>query len=422
MRPMTTTGLELAPFRGVRYAPERVSDLGAVTSPPYDVVEPDGLAALEAADQHNVVRLILPREDDCGAEGRYTHAADLLHRWIGDGTLVTEAAPALYVYEQRRDDTVYRGLLGALGLRRPEERIVLPHEDTMPGPVTDRLGLMRAAGANLEPILLTYQGGGRASEVVDEVVDGGEPLLRAQGADATHRIWRLGDPTLLAAVADDLRPRQALIADGHHRYAAYLRLQGERRASDGPGPWDRGLALLVDAAAHPLQLRAIHRVVRGRSASELAAALPERDWRVVRASEAAATADLLAAVEGLGPRRNGFVVTDAASSWLVERLSAPGRGEPAQGPTRLDTVVLHEELLPGRWEVRDQDSQVEYHHDADAARAAAVGADGAALLLKATTVEAVLAAAAAGHRMPRKSTSFGPKPVTGLLLRTFAAG
>jgi hypothetical protein len=34
----------------------------------------------------------------------------------------------------------------------------------------------------------------------------------------------------------------------------------------------------------------------------------------------------------------------------------------------------------------------------------------------------VYAIAAQGERVPRKSTSFGPKPRTGLVVRTFAEG
>ena len=60
------------------------------------------------------------------------------------------------------------------------------------------------------------------------------------------------DPAEHAAIAADLAARQALIADGHHRYAAYLELQARRRAAGaGPGPWDYGLALLVDSATYP---------------------------------------------------------------------------------------------------------------------------------------------------------------------------
>ena len=79
-----------------------------------------------------------------------------------------------------------------------------------------------------------------------------------------QRVWAVVDPALHERIARDLAPRQALIADGHHRWATYRRLQAERHAAgDGPGPWDRGLAMLVDSRTSPLRVAAIHRVVDG---------------------------------------------------------------------------------------------------------------------------------------------------------------
>ena len=80
------TGLVLTPFRAVRYtsaagAPARLADL---VSPPYDVIGEAEAAALEAADPHNVVRLILPRDEDAGPEGRYEHAARALRGWVSE--------------------------------------------------------------------------------------------------------------------------------------------------------------------------------------------------------------------------------------------------------------------------------------------------------------------------------------------------
>jgi uncharacterized protein (DUF1015 family) len=45
---------------------------------------------------------------------------------------------------------------------------------------------------------------------------------------------------------------------------------------------------------------------------------------------------------------------------------------------------------------------------------------GVAVLLNPTPFDTVLAVAAAGERMPQKSTLFAPKPRTGLVLRTYA--
>jgi uncharacterized protein (DUF1015 family) len=63
------------------------------------------------------------------------------------------------------------------------------------------------------------------------------------------------------------------------------------------------------------------------------------------------------------------------------------------------------------------------HHDADRAIAQADAAPGGTAVignpLRAADVYAV---AGGGERLPRKSTSFAPKPRTGLVLRSFAAG
>src|SRR5881409_190425 len=96
-------GLELTPFRGLRYDPDRVGSLAAVTSPPYDVVvRPDGLHHLESADPHNIVRLILPQA--VSPDTRNALAADTLRRWLSEGILAPDEIPALYVYEQRDGD------------------------------------------------------------------------------------------------------------------------------------------------------------------------------------------------------------------------------------------------------------------------------------------------------------------------------
>src|SRR5579875_2578568 len=151
--------LELAPLRGVRYVPGRVSALAEVTSPPYDVIAPGGESQLMAADPHNVVRLILPRRSPGHAGSPYREAAELLRQWLAEGILAADPAPALYVYEQAAGgEVVQRGLIGALRLSPPGDGVVLPHEEVAPGPVAGRLALMEATEANLEPIFLLYDG------------------------------------------------------------------------------------------------------------------------------------------------------------------------------------------------------------------------------------------------------------------------
>ena len=47
---------------------------------------------------------------------------------------------------------------------------------------------------------------------------------------------------------------------------------------------------------------------------------------------------------------------------------------------------------------------------------------GTAVICPPMSTADVYAVAAQGERVPRKSTSFGPKPRTGLVIRTFAQG
>ena len=210
-----------------------------------------------AADPHNVVRLILPRPVPGRPGEEYHHAAESLGQWQDEHILVHRPrARAVRVRAVRSGDErpgwVQRGLIGAIRLVPPEAGIVLPHEDVAPGPVAGRLALMEATQANLEPIFLLYDGhataegpitsttpcdgaAGATARIIAEIaavqrIVAAPPLISTCTSDGLrHQLWAITDPAELAAIAADLGPRQALIADGHHRYAAYLQLQARRR-------------------------------------------------------------------------------------------------------------------------------------------------------------------------------------------------
>lgn len=413
--PRTGRGLELSPFRGVRFVPEVAGDPAEVTTPPYDLIDEAAALRLLAGGGYNIVRLNLPR-----AAGESYHAAgERLRRWLDEGALTVDPEPALYVYEASRDGAVLqRGLIGAVGLRAESEKVVLPHEDVFPGPVRDRLALMTAANANLEPIFLLYEGGGDAARIVDDAA-GGEPLLDFRADDGlTHRLWRIIDPALHARVAADIHDKQALIADGHHRYATYRALQARHHAAGhGPGPWDAGLALLVDSTRYPPHLGAIHRVLPGLKPEDAA----ERARKVLRVTEyrdEAAALDAHASASGpaflLGGGDSLHLLTDPDADALSRCMPA---GHSARW-RRLDTAVLDHLLIGGVWDVPENETAIEVvHDDPSAAIARARRSGGTAVVLNPLRVEDVLAVAGHGERVPRKSTSFGPKPRTGLVLR-----
>jgi uncharacterized protein (DUF1015 family) len=422
-----------------------VGGLANVTSPPYDVIGPGTLEHLLAASPFNVVRLILPARSissgELSARDAGQIAAARLRDWLTTGALAADPEPALYVYEQRGDGWQQRGLIGLVEVGTGA---VLPHEGVMPGPVAGRRELMKATRSNLEPILLVYgdqagageHGGteradtrgpadaGAASRLVDLAAETREALASAVTDDGvTHRLWALTDPAEHAAIAADLATRTALIADGHHRYAAYEQLREEldRPESNGLGPWDSGLAFLVDADAYPLRLGAIHRVLPhlapAWAATQAAAAftVTERPDCELRAG--------LESLERAGKAGTAFLLAGGGRCWL---LSEPNRRRlaaamPAGTSPRwqaLDAAVMQELLLADLWSVTDNERDVLISHDAEEAVMMAAESGGTAVLCNPMPLAAVMEIAAHGEKVPRKSTSFGPKPRTGLVLRT----
>lgn len=440
-------GLEVAAFRGIRYASAGLPDLASVIAPPYDLIDRAAAERLRATHPHNVVRLIRPGED--GDPDLYRSAGSTLRRWLAEGVLATDPHPALYIYEQRSDAHTLRGLLAVVRLARPETGIVQPHEDITPEPVADRLRLMYATGANLEPVLLLYQSGGSAtaSALVEDVAAGEQPVCVATtgggattGDGITYRLWAVTDTRRHARVAQDLFPRTALVADGHHRYAAYLRFQAEQHAAGhGAGPWDYGLAMLVDSSTHPPHLGAVHRVLPRLPHHE--AAERARDaFRVTPVgSDGEAAREALADAARRGP---AFLLAGPLTSSLAGPLTSPltsrdghhlvtdpepellRRSLPPEYSARwaqLSTAVLHHLLIPRVWGLTDDEGSVLTVHDAAEAYRAAERSEGTAVLMHPLHVADVRAVARGGERVPRKSTSFGPKPPTGLVLRGLGA-
>ncbi len=420
----------LAPFRGIRYARDRVSGIANVTSPPYDVINGGILDHLRAADPHNVVRLILPGEDADASKA----AAGLLREWLSAGVLIRDRMASLYVYEQSGPEAasswLQRGIIALVRLGSPESAGILPHEGVMPGLVAGRRELMAATQANLEPIFLIYDGEQpgealpSATGIVDRVTGERAPLVSITTEDGvTHRLWRIGDSAEQAAISADLAGRRALIADGHHRYAAYLDLQAEMHAAGlGAGPWDYGLAFLVDSTTYPPRLGAIHRVLPG-LAPDRAAELAKAAFTVQDLPAGASLDHARQRLAAAGPEGPAFLLAGGPVFRLLTHpdpvqlaASMPAR---ASAPWQtLDASVMQQLLLGRLWGVTDSERDVLIDHDAaDAVRAVCAG--GTAVVLNPASFEVVVRIAAHGERVPRKSTSFGPKPRTGLVLRTF---
>ena len=413
--PGDPTGLDVRPFRALTYRDHDPAHLARVRSPAYDLVSAAGRDRLAAADPHNIVRLILPHVERSGNTSAEV-AAGTLREWVATGVLQRDAVPALWRYEMSGPGVpATTGWLGAVAVPRAGSPAVLPHEDTFPPAVAGRRALLDATGTDLEPIVLAHDPDPVLAALTDRLGRSPADLTVGDPDGVVHRLWRITDPTVLGALTAAFARTTAVIADGHHRFAA---AREHMARSDLAA--DAVLALLTPMGPGGLRVQAIHRVV------------PDLSWDV--ALERAATGfsrvtpvpvdgDLpaVAARWLAGDQRPVFLLTDGVRAAELGAPTPPLLASvPAEAPAawrRLDVVLAHHGLVARSWGRPDDPASLLVAHDVAEALQLATERSGVAVLLRSPSPADVAAVARAGARMPRKSTLFVPKPRTGLVLR-----
>jgi uncharacterized protein (DUF1015 family) len=423
---------EIRAFRGIRYSARDGASLAAVLAPPYDVINSDQQHNLCDSDPYNVVRLILDEEcpGDNNTNNRYTRAANRFNSWQEKGVLVRDKQPALYLYEQEYtlpggEHRTRRGIIGAVRLVDFSQGIILPHEQTFSKHKEDRLRLMQACGANLSPVFGLYsEPEGRIAEIFNRVT-ADKPLAVAALDTEEHRLWALTDPDMQAVVISAMADKQLFIADGHHRYETALNYSREQRrlrglGEDGKYDFDYVMMVMVEMSDPGLTILPTHRlVINGK--------LPSRE-RLERFFEIRPVCrcchdTALSSLAEAGRKGPSFILytKDEGMQLLTLRqeIAASGRVGNITGPLAgLDVTILHELLLKDLMGVDDTDpGTISFVIEADRALNA-VQSDEAAIvvLLNPARVEQIKDLALAGERMPRKTTYFYPKLITGLVI------
>ncbi len=220
---------DVRPFKGVLYNKERIKDLSDVVTPPYDVISPKEQAAFHARHPRNIIRLILgkKRPEDAPASSSHTRAAAHLNQWMAEGALIRDPAPALYFTSVDfvwRNQSIRRwGVIALVRLEPFENGVVLPHEKTFSKVRSEQLELMKACHANFGPIFSLFSDREGIIPRLTDHVDG-RPPESAFTDDKGHvqKLWRIADPDVHAAVNSAMRDKIIFIADGHHRYETAL--------------------------------------------------------------------------------------------------------------------------------------------------------------------------------------------------------
>ncbi len=233
----------------------------------------------------------------------------------------------------------------------------------------------------------------------------------------THRVWRVADPAVHEAVARELEPAELLIADGHHRYETALAYQ--REVGEGKGA-DHVLMALVSLEDPGLTVFATHRLLK-----DLTSEQQERIREVAKEHyelEEVPEDELVPGPDD-PPGSFGYMDSHHLKPWrlrprpgALDEIGLKG----SQAYRELDSAILEALFLKRAVGLSDEEiaakKQLGYTPNAeDAVSKLRASEYDAAFFLRATPVQQVRAAAAAGETMPPKSTYFFPKLLTGIV-------
>ncbi len=436
----------VAPFRGLHYNPARVPNLTEVVTPPYDVIRPEEREAFAARHPNNMVHLILPQTlpgDDL-LHNRYTRAAALFRQWQKEGVLVRDAEPAFYYWEteflhagQKR---IRKGLAALVRLEPLSGGVIRPHEQTFSAAKADRLELFKHSQAHFSPIFSIFPD--PDNRVLGQLRVSLPPAPLTAFEDTLgygQRLYAVTEPAALKAVHQALAELPLFIADGHHRYETSLNYQKLLKVhypnASPRAAFNYTLMYLSNIYDPDLVILMAHRLLGGP--------------RLKQADEAKVLGRLKEYFEIVAlPSVNEF--GEAYEEFLQQSLADAGRGETAfillgfgrkawllqlrpgvrqnllarqmhPALARLDVAVLNylifEKVLGLDARAQDDQETCKYSSKISEVVAAVVRGDARlAFLLNPTRIGQVQDVASAGLIMPRKSTYFYPKVMTGLIL------
>jgi len=408
---------EIAGLTGLRPGSSGIAKI--ITSPPYDVIKPgSGLEKLLQENENSFWHITLGDKPK-----------DALGRLVSRRALIRDDEPCFYVYSQEFDSwngqrITRLGFFAAPAVAQYETGDIIRHEQTFDDKVQGRLELAKQLGMTIEPIFLLTKS--RITDMLREIADVVEPLydfVSDFGAQSElhgihNRIYRIpASSSFGQALANLIRVNALYIADGHHRYHSAL-LNNQANT----------LAYIVEAdeIKKTRGIQAYNRAINGTVVFE--------DGINEISKISGVCVEEQPALIGVGcPNRGYFWVYTNGKVYWVDTAGMTRADDPVEG---LDCKVLEQVVYPalGLTESMLSDSgRFEYYPEQDNDKITALvdsGSFNAGIGLHAVSVDEVIAVADAGLKemrengniakphfiMPKKSTFFAPKILSGLFL------
>jgi uncharacterized protein (DUF1015 family) len=414
--------LRIRAFQGLVPDPAQVADVACV---PYDVLNTEEARALADGKPNTLLRvdraeLELPADTNPYSDAVYAQAKKNFERLQSVGALRREAAPAIYLYQQRMGKHTQTGLTAVCHVddyvhERAENAnakdIIKKHEKTRQDKEDDRTKLIGTLRAGTGPVFLTYRGQAEIDAIVAEQQKA-VPTYDFTAPDGIqHTVWRVSDAAVISAlVAEFAKLPAAYVADGHHRTASAARVALELRAK-GAGSPDSDWFLCVLFPGNQLQIMPYNRAVKDLNG-------------ITKEDFLAKVGQAFTLTTGVSPKptQPGDIRMYLDGAWYGLSWKPAADADPI---SRLDVEGLQKRLLEPLLGVDDPrtSKRIDFiggiRGTDELVMLVDSGKAAVAFSMYPTTVQQLMDIADADQIMPPKSTWFEPKLRSGLVVHTF---
>ncbi|MCX7638492.1 MAG: DUF1015 domain-containing protein [Cyclobacteriaceae bacterium] len=412
---------EILPLRAWRYNPLLAQEIELLIAPLFDVVSEKQRQVLY---QHpfNSIHLSVPR-------GSAIDAAHLLEVWKKEGVLVQDSLPGIYVYYQyfrlpgNPKEFCRKGFICHIRTYDWEEKVILRHENTIPGAVNDRTELLDATEFHSSATHGMYEDTACELEpFMDEAIQ--SPVYETEDYQGVRDVLAvIHDASAIRKFIQVLQKKTIILADGHHRYEASIAVKKKRAAANaihtGKEGYNYHLMYLTNMHGNDLCILPTHRLVRNFPGFDEKVILERLDpyFTIRQLEEADTIPEIIAGKRwafGLLCRDNAYKIR-----LKPEALSEMKWPFPPE-VLHLDLTVMHyfvfEKALgiPGR----EQRTTPYIGYDrsfSDCLQKIIKSEAQMAVITNEVTIEQIKQVCYSGYTMPQKSTYFYPKTISGFV-------
>ena len=410
--------MEVLPLEALIYNNEKI-DINKVVAPPYDVIDKKLQDELYEKEEHNIVRLILNKE-----ENKYEDAKKHFENWKQEEVLIKTKKPAIFYIIQKYENEKWKlierkGFIARNKIEDFSTKKILPHEFTMGGPKQDRLNLVEKTGAFFSQIFMVYNDEKQIIEEVARKYFDKKPLFDVTDENGVQNIvYLIDDENDLKTIEEAMKNKTLLIADGHHRYETSMNFARKNPENEYA---QYVMSYFTNAQDENLVIYPTHRIVEKDFCTK---EILEKVGKYYDIEKIDNKEEFLEKIEQENQKQitTGLILKNDSSYYVLKLKNGANKEiEAPEALKKLDLKVLHELILKKELGYKDEELMaqdgIKYEKKEQVAfNSIKTGSASAVFIMAYPKMQDILDISKEGYRMPQKSTYFYPKLLSGIVI------